>query len=235
MKEQMKNNLLWGVIVVVALVLLFGTGIINIGDKFVITDDDFQAQPKTTVSYTVGSVFEDSNLSLISIINNTMNLTYYGKNYNISSGNVYYTIDTKAAPFNASTFELLGTMPNLSEGLHNVNKLKFNITNSTSFILETWSLKIFVQDKVVSVTGNVSLEQICSAVGGNYTNSTCSCPNGDKWNVNSTTKACGPVTKTVEKEVKIEPTFFQKYGIAIFAVIIAGIVIIIMGGKKKRK
>lgn len=228
-KDNKKSLVVIAAILGVVILLVWG-GILPL-EKFVITDDDFGTSINS-VNFTTADV--DGEFVLIGFVNNSMNFSYGGKYYLSPSGKVYYKIDNNT--------NLVDLIPSLTDGVHTVIKYKItSLEGNTIMNIENWELTTLVQNQIVNQTQqlNVTSEQLCTALNGTYANLTCTCPNGDKWFDNSTSKVCGPVikteTKTKEVEVPVEATFFQKYGLAIIILVGASAVIIYMGAGKRRK
>jgi hypothetical protein len=234
MGKNTKEALLWGLVIVGAIFFLIFSGLIT-PQKFVILDDDFTVL--STMNFSVGQAMVDPQhgmvFSLNSITNNTINFTYVNNSYLGPSGKVYYAVDLNET--NASSLFLYDTIPALPDGYHNIGKMKLTIINATAVKYEDWSLNTLINNLKIEIAANITSTQICNAVNGTYTNLTCTCPNGDKWFDNATSKVCGPIIKTVTNDVNVpvQPTFFQKYGLALI-ILIGAIVIIYMERKKKK-
>ena len=238
--EKKNNTILLGLVIVGTIFFLIFSGLV-IPQKFVILDDDFTHL--STINFTVGQqpLIDPQNGMVMFLLNSistanitsesTLNFTYINNSYSGPSGKVYYAVDVNKS--NASSLFLYDTIPVLPDGYHDVGKIKLTIINATTVKYEDWSLNTLINNQIINVASNVTSKQLCEAVSGNYTNVTCTCPNGDKWMDNSTSKKCGAITKTVEKEVDIQPTFFQKYGIALVVIIVAGIILYTKRKKKK--
>jgi hypothetical protein len=239
MKKETKEMLIWGIVIVAVVIYLISSGIL-IPQKFVISDDAF---------------IPDGTVPLLAYSINGQYVTFswvQDVNYTYTNGDVFYTIGN-------STITYYNYIPT-PEGTNIVNKFQIVIAaDNTTAVLYKWHT-VYIREtqnvtvnqtvyqnvtKYVNQTVNVSVpvylnvtsEQICNAVAGTYTNLTCTCPNGDKWFDNATSKVCGPITKTVTNDVNVpvQPTFFQKYGLALIILIGAIVIILYMNGGKKRR
>lgn len=224
MDKQNTQLLLIAGIVIAAIVLMQYPGLFS---KFVIDDSDFQC--KTPILRDVTA-------------ENYINGTIYYSNITYTAGQVYYTIDNDTTRYSS--------IPD-PEGTHKISKLVVDVVeNNTkiSFI----SCSVIYTKEVNNVTVNVSVpgeteyvnvsvpvyvqqnatsSQICTGLGGTYLNVTCSCPNGNKWYDNSTSKVCGSVTVTREPVL----TTWEKYGEKGIIVALALIILYLAYGRKKRR
>jgi hypothetical protein len=167
---------------------------------------------------------------------------FEGVNYTLETPILFYTVGNSTA--------ISTTFPNV-EGTNLINRytasvqpdpegdllrvFKWHAVNTQITIIQNVTQNVSIP---TYVNATVTSEQICAAVGGTYANSTCTCPNGGvKWydNSSSSSKVCPGATVEKKVEVKILPTFFQKYGTSIIVGIILGSVIIFLLNFKGKK
>lgn len=215
-KKKSNHQAYWIIGIVVAFIIILPY--INLNQKFAISDSDY-----TCDSPLILNISEESNF-------NINNGTIYYSNLNTTqvflSGYNYWTIDN-------DTSVSYNSFPNL-EGTHKIYKISYTIKENDTqiefnkcyiFYTKEIEKQTVINNSVTYIPANITSSQICNGLGGNYTNLTCSCPNGNKWFDNSTSKVCGPVINTVTNNVNIPPTFFDKYGIAMIIVIISLVII----------
>lgn len=216
MKNKNKTLMIVGIIIVV--LFLFSSGNLNL-PKFAIADSDYTCDSP----YNITLPNQNINISNVTIYMNDSNTTRA-----FISGRDYWAVDNETSSQYSAFPDITGT--------HKIYKVSYTIKNNDTIEHKLCYLMYTKEINISYVTANVTSQQICLAVNGTYSNTTCTCPNGNRWSDNSTSKVCGPITKTVEKEVQLQPSFFDKYGIAMIILVIAGVAIFVIlnWGKKKR-
>jgi len=199
------NKLMW--IVIGAIVIIILLPYLGLVPKFAITDSDFTSDGQVPIT-------------LNSITNGTISYAYNNQTFSYPTGTVYYEVGTA----------IYSSIPDLA-GTNTIYKYEIDSTsNGTNATLTQWHVLYTEEIKNVTVqtyiAANVTSTQLCSAVNGTYTNLTCTCPNGNIWYDNSTSKVCGPVINTVTNTVNVQPSFLQEYGVAGLIFIIMGLIII---------
>jgi len=219
---KQQKQLIWAAVIIAAIAIL--APYLGLIPKFAISDSNFLLNSNNTFS--PNDPIFTYLISNAVISNGSFSFTHAGINYtNVSSGKIYYFIDGMDNNYTAYT-----DIPDVT-GAHMIYKVQIFVTpDNTQFNVLIYSLSYLQQNVQLNVTSS----QICVGVGGNYTESkeTCTCPNGNIWYDNSTSKVCGPVINTVTNTVNVQPSFLQEYGIAIIVIIISGIVIFLMRRKK---
>jgi hypothetical protein len=148
-----------------------------------------------------------------SISNKTISYSYNNQTFNYPAERIYYIIGTT----------VYDSIPDL-EGTNIINRYKITlINNDTEARLEKWhtiyTKEIQTETQNVTVYKNVSV---------NITGPTVYVQNVSYKNIT--------VNQTVEviKEVQIEPTFFERYGLSGFIFITMGLIIIYLIYKRTR-
>jgi hypothetical protein len=216
----------------VTLAILILSPYLGLVPKFAISDSDFIYQGETNYP----TIINGGN---IVIENSTITFQQMGNQYTLPDGQFYYFLDNDSLMYLEIPEDLIGK--------HVLNKYQISsINNDTEANIKWWiaAIDIEVKEVNISVVNNtvsyipqeVTSEQLCTALGGNYseTNMSCKCPNNDLWYDNSTSKVCGPITNTNTITVEVQPTFFEKYGIASIIFVIMGSIIIYMIYRRTR-
>ena len=242
-KKEHKELIIWGIVILAVGAFLMTSNFIK-PEKFTIYDDDFVME-RTGVydTHLANGVFDGT----------TININYAGFDYNLYPEQSLYFI-SNVSSCDISPSAIYKNIPT-PVGTNRICRVQYNIINDNQVDIQTYStiytrevnstiyqnvtqnVTQYVNQTVnvsVPVYMNVTSQQLCEAVSGTYSNVTCTCPNGDKWFDNSTLKKCGSVTvtNTETKEVPVEQTFFQKYGLALI-ILVGAIVIILYVGRKK--
>lgn len=182
-------------------------------EKFAISDTDFILDGPVT-------------LLSSSVVNRTVTFSWVQDiNYTMNDLAIFYTVG------NSTTTS--SSIPN-PEGTNTINKFQIAIQpDNVTAVLTKWHTIYTKEVQVVNAT--LTSSQLCAGLGGTYSNNTCTCPDKSTWTDSSSTKVCPPIIKTVEKEVKIQPTFFEKFGLSIITgVILGGVIIFLLNlGRKK--
>lgn len=233
------TKIFWIVGLTIAMLVLLPY--LHLVPKFVISDSDFM-QDETILA----NLSETTNFSIIAsqiVFNDNGTIRTF------NTGDIYYKL--------GGSEDVYGEIPDM-EGTNTIYKYRISIVaNETpnlldnNFVsLEQWHIVYTKETQIINetiyqnqtiyqnvtvyqnVTITPSSESICTGLGGVYTNSTCTCPNGVKWYDNSTSRVCGPITTTITET--IGPNFWMKYGAAGIIFIIMGLIIIYLIYKRTR-
>jgi hypothetical protein len=182
MKDNLKKQMMLviGMIIVVAGILILNPSLLS---RFEVVDIDNSNYILVTTAL---SSLEQANATL-----SGENITrfYNGENYTFKSGDslYYFTSNVSESCINAPFFYDSLHIPTL-QGTNKICKYSLTLVNDSNEVKleEKFYYTLYTKEQVTS-------KQLCESLGGNYTNSTCTCPNGDKWNETSVNKTCGPI------------------------------------------